>query len=120
MSSIMSKGFKDFLGRIREKEKVGADRIRIYPVAGFKTKREHAVASYYKKIEEDCKSDLEIFYLIACEDYYVVAATALAELLSEDKVALIDEKYTDDIKVEGKKVKVAAIRMRKYRPPNLS
>jgi hypothetical protein len=108
--------FLNFLQRISEKKK-GEDidttfkNLKIYFIGKNELLKKYAVAPYYTRIKEDAKNGTKIFYLLALGNYHVAAASVLATLLSENRIALIDDKYMGEIVMGGKKLKTAIIRM---------
>jgi hypothetical protein len=108
--------FINFLQKISAKKRgenidTKFSNLKVYFIGKSEILKKYAVAPYYKRIEEDSKNGTEIFYLLAFGNYHVAAASVLATLLSENRIALIDDKYIGEINMEGKKLKTAVIRM---------
>lgn len=109
-------GFLNFLQRISEKKK-GEDvdtiyrNLKVYFIGRNELLKKHGVAPYYKRIVEDFRNGTDVVYLLALENYHVAAASVLSKLLSENGVALIDDKYIGKINFKGKEINTAVIRM---------
>ena len=108
--------FADFLSRISQKKRgenvnTTYNNLRIYLIGRKEILKKYGLAPYYRRISFDIKDGIKIFYLMAQGNYNVTAATVLADLLGENNIAEIDEKYIGIINKNKKRIKTTIIRM---------